>query len=67
MGLNKLTVAMPTWRDPRLLTAALAIASEGIPVILGTMPFVTPRVRNQLVEAGITIEAHSSQVMDLLR
>ncbi|MBU7031590.1 MAG: hypothetical protein HXS53_03590 [Theionarchaea archaeon] len=67
LGLNKLTVLMPSWRDPRLLTSAFAIASEGIPVILGTMPFITPQVRNQLAEAGITIEADSSQIVDLLR
>ena len=67
IGLNKLTVLMPSWRDPRLLTTAFAIASEDIPVILGTMPFVTPQVQNQLAEAGITIEADSSQVLDLLR
>ncbi|MBU7042371.1 MAG: hypothetical protein HXS47_02175 [Theionarchaea archaeon] len=67
LGIDSLTVLIPTWGDPRLLTAAFAFASEGIPVILGTMPFVIPAVKNQLVEAGVTIESDSSRIMDLLR
>jgi hypothetical protein len=67
LGLHSLTVLMPTWRDARLLTAAFAFAAEDIPLILGTMPFVIPSVRNQLAEAGIVIETDSSQIVDLLR
>ena len=66
LGLKNLTVLMPGWRNPRLLTAAFAFASEHIPVILGTMPFVIPEVRNQLKDAGISVETDSSKVAELL-
>jgi hydroxylamine reductase (hybrid-cluster protein) len=66
VGLHKLTVLMPRWREPRMLTAAFALASEKIPVILGTMPFVIPQVKNQLMNAGINVETDSTKVADLL-
>lgn len=67
LGLNKLTVVMPRWREPRMLTAAFAFASAGIPVILGVLPYVIPEVYNQLMDAGIKVEQDSSKVMELLR
>ncbi len=67
VGLHNLTVLMPGWRSPRLLTTAFAFASENIPVILGTMPFLIPEVRSKLMEAGISVEPDSSKIIDLLR
>ena len=66
LGLNKLTVLMPRWREPRMLTAAFAFASEKIPVILGVVPYVIPKVRSQLQDAGIKVEIDSSKVAELL-
>ncbi|MBU7014281.1 MAG: hypothetical protein HXS52_10100 [Theionarchaea archaeon] len=67
LGIRALTVLMPRWRDPRMLTAALALASQKIPVIMGTMPFITPSVRNQLADAGIRVEMDSTKVVEVLR
>jgi hydroxylamine reductase (hybrid-cluster protein) len=67
MGLKNLTVLMPGWREPRLLTVAFACASEGIPVVLGTMPFVVPSVKTKLMDAGIKMEQDSSKVIEILR
>jgi hydroxylamine reductase (hybrid-cluster protein) len=67
LGIKALTVLMPRWKDPRMLTAAFALASQTIPVIMGTMPFVTPSVRNQLAEAGIQVERDTTKVVELLR
>lgn len=67
LGLKELTVVMPRWREPRMLTAAFAFASAGIPVILGILPYVVPEVYNQLMDAGIKVEKDSSKVMELLR
>ncbi|MBU6996783.1 MAG: hypothetical protein HXS41_14945 [Theionarchaea archaeon] len=67
LGMKALTVLMPRWRDPRMLTAAFALASQDIPVVLGTMPFVTPSVRNQLADVGIRVEKDSAKVVDVLR
>jgi len=66
LGLKELTVVMPRWREPRMLTAAFAFASAGIPVILGILPYVVPEVYNQLMDAGIKVEKDSSKVMELL-
>ncbi len=67
LGLKKLTVLVPGWREPRLLTAAFGCAAQNIPVIMGTAPFVIPQVRVQLAEAGVQIETDSSKVVELLR
>jgi hypothetical protein len=67
LGIKALTVLMPRWKDPRMLIAAFALASQTIPVIMGTMPFVTPSVRNQLAEAGIQVERDTTKVVELLR
>ena len=67
LGLKELTVVMPRWREPRMLTAAFAFASAGIPVILGILPYVVPEVYNKLIDAGIKVEKDSSKVMELLR
>ncbi len=66
LGLKKLTVLMPRWRDPRMLTQAFAFASCKIPVILGVLPFVIPRVRSELMDAGIKVEVDSSKILELL-
>lgn len=67
LGLNNVTVLIPGWKEPRFLTVAFALASEKIPVILGTLPFVIPEVKNQLHAVGITVETDSQKVLELLR
>jgi hydroxylamine reductase (hybrid-cluster protein) len=67
LDLNNVTVVIPGWRDPRTLTAAFAFASEGVPVIVGTVPFVVPQVLNNLSAAGIKVESDSSKIADLVR
>jgi hypothetical protein len=67
VGLKNLTVLLPGWRESRLLTAAFAFASQNVPVILGTTPFIIPEVQNRFQDAGIRCETDSSRVMELLR
>jgi hydroxylamine reductase (hybrid-cluster protein) len=67
VGLTKVTVLIPGWTNPRFLTIALALASQKIPVVLGTLPFVIPEVKNKLQAAGITVETTSQKVLELLR
>ena len=66
LGIKNLTVLMPRWRDPRNLTAAFAFASQGTPVILGILPFIVPKVRTELANAGIMVETDSTKVPELV-
>lgn len=67
LDMENVVIMIPGWREPRTLTAAFAFASEGVPVIVGTLPFVISQVQNKLTAAGIKVESDSSKITDLLR